>query len=176
MHLDGTHTLNATPKEIWQLLLDPQVLGRITPGVKSLEPQGEDVYKTHFEVKMGPVNGAFQGKMAVLDKVEPESFSLKMDIRGKIGTVAAKGVLGLKPLDGKEQTNVSFSGDANLTGTLARTGQRVLSGVAKTMTAQFFKSLEEELAASKGITIEKMSLWQRILNWFRRLFGHQDSR
>lgn len=170
MHLDGNHTLNAPLEKVWQMLLDPQILTAVTPGVKRLEPTGPDQYDAIFEIKMGPVSGSFNGRMEVLDRVEKESFRLKMDMRGKIGTVAAEGRLSLKSL-GTAQTEVSFSGDSQLTGTLARTGQRVLSGVATTMTNQFFKALEKEIDTAMGIKRQKVGLWARIKRWFSRLFG-----
>jgi len=45
----------------------------------------------------------------------------------------------------ENETELSFDGKANLSGLLARTGNRVLSGVANTLTKQFFKELENEL-------------------------------
>ena len=78
--------------------------------------------------------------MQVSDKIAPESFTLGMTMKGKIGHVEALGKLTLKSIS-DNQTEVLFAGDAKLGGKLARTGQRLLSGVAKTMTKQFFKSL-----------------------------------
>ncbi len=151
MHLDGTHTLNAPREKIWNMLLDPEVLERVVPGVKTLEPEGEGVYKAISEVKMGPVSGSFTGQMEVANQEPPESFVLKMKQNSKIGNVAAEGTIGLKPLT-DDQTEITFSGDAKLSGTLARMGQRVLSGVAKSMTKQFFQALEEELATGQKET------------------------
>ena len=96
-----------------------------------------------------------------------------MKQKSKIGNVNAEGSISLKTVEGN-QTEVSFSGDAKLSGTLARTGQRVLSGVARTMTNQFFKSLEEEINAVKpAAEIEKdtTGLWARFTAWLKQLFG-----
>ena len=146
MELDGTHTLNAPVEAVWNLLMDPDILAKATPGVKHLEALGEDHYKAASQVKMGPVNGLFDGEMFVLDKLPPNSFTLRMTMKGKIGNVDASGQMALNAL-GDDQTEVVFSGSAQLSGTIARTGQRVLNGVAKTMTKQFFKSLEKEIKA-----------------------------
>ncbi len=174
MHLEGSYTFNAPRTTVWKLLLDHEILAKVTPGVKSLEPQGNDEYKAIFEVKMGPVNGSFSGRMAVADKQEPERFTLKMQMNGRIGNVSAEGALNLIEL-GPEQTEVRFAGDAKLTGTLARTGQRVLSGVARTMTNQFFKSIEKELETLRGAPAPaKVSLWQRLKRWLRRVFGRKS--
>lgn len=171
MHLDGTRILNISRQEVWKMLLDPGVLARTTPGVKRLEPDGEDSYTAVFEIRMGPVNGSFKGKLAVTDKIELRGYTLKMNLNGRIGNVAAEGKLNLKPVN-SGQTEVSFSGDAQLTGTLARTGQRVLSGVANTMTTQFFASLEREI---DGAPAKKTGFWQRIKQWVARLFGKNSA-
>ena len=43
-----------------------------------------------------------------------------------------------------------FNGKANLSGLIARTGQRVLSGVANVITKEVFASLEEHIQAQKN--------------------------
>lgn len=196
MHLDGTHTLNAPRQQVWNMLLDPKVLARVVPGVKTLDPEGDGMYKAISEVKMGPVSGSFSGQMEVADQNPPERFTLKMKQNSKIGNVAAEGNISLKPL-GESQTEVTFSGDAKLTGTLARMGQRVLSGVAKSMTKQFFQALEEEINTFQEATIssagetatemqvtsepqgteggEKKRFWDKFIAWLRQLFGMKAS-
>ena len=170
MHLDGTHVLNASVNQVWKMLQNPEILARVTPGIKTLESLGEDKFKAVSEIKMGPVNGAFSGDLEITERNEPESFVLKIKQNSRIGNVNATGTIHLKPV-GKDQTEVSFSGDARLSGTLARTGQRVLSGVAKTLTNQFFESLDNEILASKGEEIKTRSFWQTLVDWFKAFFG-----
>ena len=172
MHLEGTHTLNAPVEKVWNMLQDPEILAKITPGIKTLEATGENSYDAISEVKLGPVSGSFKGTLEVADKVEPSHFTLKIKQNSKIGNVSAEGKISLSPVD-KTQTEVVFSGDAKLSGTLARTGQRVVSGVARTMTNQFFEALEEEISASQGAVVEtkKEGIFTRFLNWLKGLFG-----
>lgn len=143
MHLEGTHTFTADRETVWLALNDPQVLGRATPGVTSLEPIGEDKYQAIFDIKMGPIKSAFDGTLEVTDKVAPERYTLLINVDGKIGTVSAEGGFDLQDQDGS--TVVNFSGDAKMNGILARMGQRVISGVARMFTKQFFSALEREL-------------------------------
>ena len=51
---------------------------------------------------------------------------------------------------GDEQTEINFNGDVKMIGLLASLGQRVMSGVANTLTKQFFANLDKEL--SKSVT------------------------
>ena len=144
MHLNGTHQLNATPQEIWELLMDIDVLARITPAIDRLEPLGNDKYTAVAEVKLGPVRGSFTGEMEIADKQEPQHFTLRMQQNSRIGNVSAEGQIKLQP-GANGQTDVAFTGDAKLSGTLARMGQRVLGGVANSLVKQFFQNLEDEL-------------------------------
>jgi len=147
MELEGSHTLDAPRERVWGLLNDPDVLVRITTGLKHLEPEGEDSYRATFQVKMGPIDSSFKGTMSVVDKIAPESYTLLINVDAKIGVVAARGEIHLKE-DGS-QTLLNFSGRADMSGKLAQLGQRVMSGVGKHFTHQFFQSLEQELTSGE---------------------------
>ena len=143
MHLEGSHAFSASPDKIWELLNDPDVLVRTTPGLTSLEPDGEDVYKAEFQIKLGPVNGGFSGSLAVKDRDPPRSYRLEIDVSGRIGAAKAEGTFDIRDENG--EAVVTFAGDARLNGVLARMGGRVLNGVAKLFTKQFFAALEQEI-------------------------------
>ena len=145
MQLKGTHTLPAARGQLWNHLMDPEFLARVTPGVTRLERTGDDTYEAIADIKMGPVKGSFSGDLAIKDKQEPGSFVLEVSQKSKIGNVSATIDLALEPAD-ENSTVMTFNGKAKLSGLLARMGQRVLSGVANTLTKQFFAALEEELS------------------------------
>jgi carbon monoxide dehydrogenase subunit G len=144
MHLEGSYRFNAPQETLWNLLNDPQVLARATPGIKELQPREGDKYQALFEIKMGPINSNFDGTLEVADKVAPDSYKLLVSVDGKVGTIAAEGIIALR--NENQDTILSFQGDAKLTGVLARMGQRVLSGVGRMFTNQFFKALEKEIS------------------------------
>ena len=143
MHLEGTYTFNTTQGKLWDLLNDPAILVRTTPGVESLEQTGSDTYQAVLQIKMGPINSAFNGTLQVTDKNEPESYRLLIEVDGKIGQIKAEGSV---QLSGEgDETIVNVQSSSQLTGRLASMGQRLLSGVARMFTKQFFTALESEL-------------------------------
>ena len=150
MNLKGKHTYTATAQEIWDILMDTEKLAKITPGVSSLELVDTDQYNAISEIKIGPVKGAFKGDLFLENKEEPSSFTLKVKQLSKIGNADATVRIQINALE-EQKCELAFDGKAKLSGTLARTGQRVLTGVANSLTKQFFKALEEEinLSASK---------------------------
>lgn len=145
MKLTGKHTLNAPPERIWAILMDTDSLARITPGITKLEETGPDQYDAIADVKIGPVSGSFKGKVNLKEKHEPEQFTLNVVQNSKIGNVSADVHIHLRQLE-DNKTEMSFEGLAKMSGLLARTGQRVMSGVATTLTRQFFSALDNEIA------------------------------
>ena len=180
MELTGSHTINASAPQIWAMLMNPDTLAKVTPGISKLELEREGLYKAIADIKMGPVSGRFEGFAEVLEPVINESFVLKIVQNSKIGNVDANVRMMLKPVS-SSQTELSFEGVADMSGLLARTGQRVMAGVANTLTKQFFSNFETELATIPQVDSEKVvpaiervtveiGFFQKIINWLKSLF------
>ncbi|MCK6694200.1 MAG: carbon monoxide dehydrogenase subunit G [Thermoanaerobaculia bacterium] len=147
MTLNGTYTVNAPAQTVWNMLMDPDTLARVTPGITSLERIDADNFKAVAEVKFGPVGGAFSGNLKISDRKEPEHFTLEIQQNSKIGNANAVVHLNMKALSAS-QTEVSFEGDVKLSGMLATMGGRVVTPVANLLSKQFFEALEKEVAAA----------------------------
>ena len=148
MKLNGEHTLSAPRKVVWDMLMDPQQLVKITPGISELNKINDTNYEAVSEVKIGPVKGRFTGDLALEDLIEPESFTLVVKQNSKIGNVKADVVIHLDEV-GNGDTQISFDGKAQMSGLLARTGARVVSGVANSLTKQFFEAFDKEIELMK---------------------------
>jgi len=154
MNVKGNHEFKITREQLWTYLMDPEVLAKITPGVSKLEVTGTDSYNTVSDIKIGPVKGAFKGKLNVADKNEPAAFIINMEQLSKIGNAHVKIAMNLEESE-NGNAKLSFDGNAKLSGMIARTGQRVLSGVANAITKEVFAALEahiEENAARSEVT------------------------
>ncbi|MHA4843615.1 CoxG family protein [Flavitalea antarctica] len=148
MELKGNRIINAVPSKVWELLMSPDSLSRVVPGISTLEPIAENSFLSSINIKIGPVNGTFSGKLQLEDIVDQNSFTLKTQQNSKIGNANAALNIKLDPVDGN-QTKVTFDGDVKLSGMMAAMGQRIVSGVANTLTNQFFNNLQNEITASK---------------------------
>ncbi len=150
MQLNGKQELNATASVIWKILLDPESLARVLPGVKSLERSGENLFRSVFKISIGPVSGSFAGTLMMEDMVEEQSALIKMQQDSSIGKVRAEVKLELLPIDDR-RTELKFDGHAKISGMLASIGQRIIQTVASTLTKEFFVNMEKELADSKTV-------------------------
>ncbi|NIV34735.1 MAG: carbon monoxide dehydrogenase subunit G [Trueperaceae bacterium] len=142
MKVEGSHTIPAPRERVWELLNDPDVLARCTPGVSKMEAEREGFYRATLQLSIGPVKGRFEGHMEVTDSREPEAMTLTIEGSGAPGGVRAVGHITLEQ-EG-EQTVVSYHGQPQISGRLAAVGARLLSGVAKKLAGQFFNRLSEE--------------------------------
>ncbi|MEJ7767464.1 MAG: carbon monoxide dehydrogenase subunit G [Chitinophagaceae bacterium] len=149
MQLQGNQVLDAVPSTVWRMLMDPVILAKVVPGISSLEKLSENSFKSTLNIKIGPISGNFSGNLQLDEIVDQESFLLKAQQNSKIGNANASISITLAPVDEK-QTGIKFDGEVKLSGMMATMGQRVIGGVANTLTKQFFANLEKELAVLKG--------------------------
>jgi carbon monoxide dehydrogenase subunit G len=148
MRLDGTHLFAAPRDVVWDALMDPTVLAGALPGGEQLERVGENQYRAVMNVKVGPVQGRFEGKILLEDIVDQERYTMKVDGQGAPGFVAGEGLLELQEADGG--TVLRYSGDVTVGGRIAGVGQRVVESTAKSMTRQGLLALDQTIAARLG--------------------------
>jgi uncharacterized protein len=139
--ISGTYTLPVPPERAYQMMQDPEILARAIPGCQGLEKTGENEYRMKMVMALASLSGAFEGKVRITDQEPPSSFRLVVEGSGRIGFVKGDGLLKLRAVDGG--TEVSYEGDAQVGGTIAAIGQRLIDGTAKMMTKKFFEKLAE---------------------------------
>jgi carbon monoxide dehydrogenase subunit G len=144
MNLNGEYIINAPAKKIWDLLMNPDVLARITPGITKLEKIDADNYKAIAEIKIGPVSGSFTGSLQVTDRNEPQHFTLIIQQNSRMGNANANLQMNLFET-APGTTRVGFTGGVKLSGIMATMGQRVLTPIANTLSKQFFEDLQKEV-------------------------------
>lgn len=156
MELSGDHTFAAPREQVWQFLLDPEVLRQCLPGCEHLAEIGPDEYEATMKIGVAAIRGTYQGRVKISDQQEPERYKMLVEGKGPAGQVSGEGTLEL--VETGDGTQVNYSGTANVRGTLARVGARVMQPAAKMIVGQFFKCLESKAApadaAGEGAPVE----------------------
>jgi len=124
---------------------DPAVLARCIPGCEALEQIGPDEYRMKMKMALASLSGAFEGKVRITEQNPPSSFRLMVEGSGRVGFVKGEGLLKLSPAEGGG-TTIAYEGDAQVGGTMAAVGQRLIDGTSKMMIKKFFDKLAEEAA------------------------------
>jgi hypothetical protein len=145
MKINGTHTFAAPIEVIWPMLLDPQVLASVMPGCEKLEQVAENEYQGILKIKVGPVQGNFNGNIHLSDIQSPESYTIAVDGKGAPGFVKGNGRLRLEA--NGDSTILHYEGDAQVGGRLASVGQRLLDTSANAIIRQSLEGLEAQIAA-----------------------------
>jgi uncharacterized protein len=143
--ISGSYNLALPRERAYQIMQDPEILARAIPGCESLERIGPDEYRMKMKMALASLSGAFEGKVRITDQMPPESFRLVVEGSGRVGFVKGDGLLKLSSVDGG--TEVSYEGEAQVGGTMAAVGQRLIDGTAKMMIKKFFDKLAVEATA-----------------------------
>lgn len=145
MKLEGSYTFDAPRDVVWKALLDPDVLAKTMPGCERLEQTGDNEYKGALKIKVGPVQGKFQGTVKLSEINEPDGYKMQVDGKGAPGFMKGTGQVQLEAQD--SQTIMHYTGDAQVGGRIASVGQRLLDSSAKALTRQSLDSLSKLIQA-----------------------------
>ena len=146
MKLDGEYLFNGPREQVWKLVRDPDVLATALPGTQSLNKISDTEFEGVMHLRIGPMAGDFAGKLVVSDEVPPESCTLTVDGKGAAGFAKGAGHVQLiEQADGK--TLIKYTGDFQVGGKLASTGQRMIDTVSKSMVRQGLEALDKALQA-----------------------------
>jgi carbon monoxide dehydrogenase subunit G len=141
MKVEGAYTFPGQPQQVWELLLNPDSLRDCIPGAESLTETSPDHWDAVMKVGVAAIRGTYKGKVAIVDKQEPNTYTMQVEGSGGPGFVKGSAKVTLEAIDGGGGTNVKVEGDGQVGGMLAGVGQRMLPGVAKMLMNQFFECL-----------------------------------
>jgi carbon monoxide dehydrogenase subunit G len=145
MIIKGEYIFNGPRANVYKMFNDPNALARCVPGMEKLEKTDETHYEGVINLHMGPVNAKFSGVLSLTDENPPESCVLNVEGKGVAGFAKGVGkVLFTDLADNK--TLLKYDGEANIGGTLASVGQRMIDSVMKSMIKSGCQKLEVILA------------------------------
>jgi hypothetical protein len=144
MKLEGEYNFDGSRDEVWNILRDPDMLILALPGTKSLKQVSEYEYEGELQIHIGPIMGTFSGKLSISNEIPPESLTLTVEGKGKIGF--AKGSGDVKLIKKSENTTlIQYIGEIQIGGRVASVGQRLFDTVSKTMINQGLDKLNKVL-------------------------------
>ncbi len=143
MRIQGSYTFDADIQTVWDSLLTPDVLASCIPGCDDIRPIGEDAYEVDLNVRVAAVSGSYKGQVTVENKDHLKSYRMVVKGSGRVGSVQGTGDLQFSEVDGR--TTVDVVGDTQVTGIVARVGQRLVGGASRMMMNQFFDCLKSKI-------------------------------
>ncbi|HEX9452534.1 MAG TPA: carbon monoxide dehydrogenase subunit G [Burkholderiales bacterium] len=137
MEMSGEQHIPLPQQRVWEALNDPEILKACIPGCESIERVSENEYKVAMTAAVGPVKAKFAGKLLLSDINPPNSYSLAFEgSGGAAGFGKGSAQVNLAPESGG--TLLTYRATASVGGRLAQIGSRLIDGVAKKMSDDFF--------------------------------------
>lgn len=146
MEITGTQSIAAPRERVWEALNDAAVLRTCLPGCELVERVGDDAFKVVIAAAIGPLRARFDGSLSMTQVQAPES--CVMVFQGQGGAVGfGKGSASVVLREAGENTELSYSARAEVGGKLAQVGSRLIDGVARKLSEDFFDALRRQLAS-----------------------------
>ena len=140
MEIVGKKLIEAPLEQVWENLNNLDVLQKCIPGCESLTELQENVFKANITAKIGPLKAKFTGKLELLNIKKFESYDIKFEAKSTVaGFSKGTASVSLKNLNEKE-TELNYTSTFSIGGKLAQIGSRLVDGVAKKLTNDFFES------------------------------------
>ena len=144
MHFEGTVQIDAPRDKVWAFVIDPNQVGQCGPGVESIEAKDDRRFKATAKVGVGFISARFVVDMEFVDLKAPDEASIKAHGQAPGSAVDATARMQLSDGDGGG-TQMDWSADVSIAGTIASVGARLIEGTADKMIGQTFDCMKSKL-------------------------------
>lgn len=157
MKVSGSYTVDAPRAHVWAALNDIDVLARIVPGCQRLEQTSANEYEGTLKIGIASIKGIYSGQIRLEDVEELTHYKLIAKGRSSNAVIDGIGYVDLEDAeDGK--TLLKYSGDADIGGTLASVGQRLIEGASRQLINQSLKALTQQIVERSAVPAEASSV------------------
>jgi len=146
MQFSGSTEINAPREKVWAFVIDPQQVGWCGPGVESIEEVDATHFRARAKVGIGVISARFAVNLELVETDEPDRAVIKASGQAPGSAVEATGEMRLTgPAAGP--TNMAWSADVAILGTIASVGARLIEGTANKLITQAFDCMRAKLEA-----------------------------
>lgn len=153
MELVGEQLIALSRERVWAALNDPAILQQCVPGCNTFEAEGENQYKVVMVATVGPIKAKFVGKLQLSDIKPPESYTLSFSGSGGAAGLG-KGNATVELVPQRSSTMLRYSVKAQVGGRLAQVSARLIDGVAKKMSDEFFLKFKDHVMPAGESPVE----------------------
>jgi molybdenum cofactor cytidylyltransferase len=145
MRFEGTVTIGAPRAAVWAFLTDPHKVAECAPGLESVEVLVPDQrFRATAGVGFGSVKARFVTDVEWLDLDRPNRARMKAHGNAPGSAVDATSVMELRDA-GESGTELHWSADVTVVGTIASLAARLMGGVTQKLTGAFFEEVKKRI-------------------------------
>ncbi len=147
MRLQGTTLIKAARQVVWEYVTDGEKVAQCAPGVEKIEIiEPRRKFKATLSVGFGTVKARFNADIEFTELEEPNRavFKGRGVSSAGVGDATAEMLLA-DAADG--QTELKWTADVNIGGTLASLASRLMGPMTQKLSAQFFDCMKTRIEA-----------------------------
>lgn len=151
MDVKGSQKVKAPRQQVFQALLNPEVLKNSIPGCESAEfvdfPTGRQLKMT-ISPNIPGLKGPFTVFLQTGEVIPPSRVVIIAEPTSSVGSI--KSTCGIDLVEEAEGTALNYSAHAEMEGKIAATPELVVKGTVKVALDQFFKNFEKQVSTVKA--------------------------
>ena len=148
MDFSGSQKIKASRQQVFQALLNPEVLKNSVPGCEKAEFVDLPIGR-HLELVISPdlpgLKGPYSIYLRTEDVVEPSHLVLIAEPTSSLGSVKARCAVTLNEI--AEGTELVYDAHAAMEGKIAAIPDFILKGAVKGAIDRFFKNFEKQVSS-----------------------------
>ncbi len=173
----------------WAFITDARRVAGCMPGAEIVEEIDARTFHGKAKIKLGAITTAYKGQV-VFSHIDPAAHTMRIEGEGReTGGGTAKGSLDVELSETAEGgTELRFDVRVDLTGKVMQMGRGMIKGVSAQLFKQFSSNAKTQMSAEASTdavtppapeaeealavgALLARTLWQMVVNFFRRLFG-----
>lgn len=148
MKVEGTKTFDAPARVVWEVLMDPERMAALLPGVESFEVQDADHWSAAVKVPLGMGGLKLRFAFEQVERRPIEYAKLNAKGQGVGAIVNMETEFHLEPVG--EATEMRWAADVRVAGPIGSMGQRVFQPIVNQQVTAVLDALEAQVADAKG--------------------------
>ena len=148
MKLEGTQKFSAPSAQVFDAILNPEVLKASIPGASAVTYSSPTQLQVEVSLPFPGLHGPFEVPINITNKQAPTTVSLGVNHKGKGGAVEASCQISLAD-EADGNALLTYLASANLEGLIAVANNPIGQGIVKSKLGEFFKNLEKEVTQAR---------------------------
>jgi carbon monoxide dehydrogenase subunit G len=149
MKLNGTQKFTAPSTQVFNAILNPDVLKSTIPGAASVSYSSPTQLQVEISLPFPGLHGPFTVFINIANKQAPSSIEFHVPHKGKGGAVEATCKISLA--DEANGSVLTYDAIAELEGLIAVANNPIGQSIVKSKLADFFKNLENAMKQQAGV-------------------------
>ena len=143
MHFDGTFSVKASRKDVFDVMTDPKQISKCMPDLQKLDVKSKEEFTVVVKAGVSFIKGDFTLNFRLVESEPPAHAKLVARGSGIGSVVDLETIIDLSD-SGDGGTLMKWQAEAKVGGRIASVGQRLLEGQAQKIIKQLFECLRHK--------------------------------